>query len=129
MLPHKHFLIAGGLAAIAAFFFQTSLFEGVVWVVIAGIVSVLIDIDAVVAVNVSKQLREEFSNPLDMFRKYEGLLEELKGTGIINILMVTHVILSAAALIVTFVYFEAYLVSVLIGVFSHLLVDVYEMIK
>jgi len=127
MLPHKHFVISSFVIAITALFFQVGWIEGVYWVLIGGAVAMLLDIDAIIAAYTDKKLKGY--GIVQVFRDYEGFLEKLKKTKILNRLMFTHFVLAAAVSVVSFIFARRFFFPVVIGVIVHLFSDVYSLLK
>jgi F0F1-type ATP synthase assembly protein I len=128
MLPHKHFLIAGIVILIAAIFFQVSVFEGILWTAIGGIAAMIIDFDAIIFANISDEFRQ-FSNPIDLSRRYNEFMNLLKSTGKIKILMITHILISVIVLAIAFFFLRNYFIPIVLGIGSHLATDAYSVIK
>ncbi len=125
MLPHKHFLIAEIIILIIGLFFPLSFIGLVKWVLIGGLFAVLIDIDSAILSFFSKELK----NYRNVFKKYDEFMNLLVRTGLIKLLVLTHLLISAVFILGSYLYFDIYLIPISAGVISHLISDMWELRK
>ena len=124
MLPHKHFLISGFFIAILALIVRLDAKTAVLWILIGGLVSAFIDIDSLLLLIFTRDMRlKRFGSLKSMFLNYDELIHVLGKTGKLRFLAITHSMISIAIIIITLFFFSSYLVPVLVGIISHLLSD------
>lgn len=129
MLPHNHFLIASLIIAIAGivFFSELSLIEIGKWILTGALLSAAIDLDVyVLAVLKSKKMEQlkPFKNPIEMYRKFETFMDVMTKTGVLRTVVKTHIISSVLVIVAFYLFFNAYLIPVVLGVLSHLISDI-----
>lgn len=132
MLPHNHFIIAGAVTAPAALMLSPdkSVSQVVAWVVVAGLVSAAIDLDveAMVLLKSRGEPRlQPFRDPLEVYRNFSGFMDTIEATGVLRAAMVTHFLMAALAVLVFYLFSDAYIVPAALGVVSHIISDVPNM--
>ncbi len=127
MLPHNHFLIAAIAISISSAFFSKSLPEVIIWIIVGGFVSAMVDVD-VVAITYWKSRKNEglktFRNPVELFRNYSLFIDTITETGILKMGMVTHMVISILFILLFYVFWSEYFVPVLVGITTHILSDI-----
>jgi len=132
MLPHKHFIIAGALAGPAALILSPETTPATVaaWVAVAGIVSAAIDTDVLALVFIRSGSRpglRPYVNPIEIFRRFDAFMDALADTGTLRIAMVTHFLLAAIAVALSYQYLGNRFLPAVIGVVTHLISDLPNM--
>jgi len=123
-MPHSHFLFTIPFIIIIAllFFPQLGVMDIVKWSVVGGIVSVLVDLDASIVMNVKPQLKK-FRNYVYCTKNYNLFMSTLAKTNMLKVLLMTHILLSILIVLLSYLLFPVYLVPAIIGVSTHLLSD------
>ncbi len=124
MLPHKHFLIAGFFIAVLALIARLDLKTAILWILIGGFVSMIIDIDSIILLAFTKNRKlMRFKSIREIFTNFDGLISAFRETGKLMLLSATHSMISIVIVIITLFFFGDWLVPVLAGVVSHLFSD------
>jgi len=129
MLPHKHFLIAALFTYFAgiSLFSELLLHKMLIWALIAGITSSLVDLDLYSILlfrsGKEKNLRP-FKNPLRIYKQYEMLEKAMIEGGFIKTGLKTHLISSAMIATLSFYLLNSFFTPIVLGLVSHLLSDV-----
>lgn len=129
MLPHNHFLIAGlAISPVALTLFpEMAIREIGEWVVIGGVVSAAIDLDIVTLVFLKSRQEQRlrlFRNPLEIYRRFNLFMDTITDTGVLRSGMRTHLISSAAIILLCQFLAPAYIIPVSIAVLSHIISDI-----
>lgn len=134
MLPHKHFLIAAIIAAPAAMVFAPGrpVINTGEWMLVSGIVSAAIDLDIYTLVLIRSGKKNElkpFRSLAELYRSFDHFMDTIIQTGVRRTAIKTHFIVSIALVVLSYVFWKAYLIPVAIGVASHIISDVPKWIK
>ena len=129
MLPQKHFLIAGlVITPVAITLSHPKSVIGVAeWVLVGGFLSVVIDIDiyALVFLKSKKENRlKPFRNPGQIQRKFKLFMDTITETGVLKTGLKTHLISSAAIILLSYYFFNDYFIPAALGVMSHIISDI-----
>ena len=127
MLPHHHFLISIIIIIpISIIFFPLlSVIEILLWVLISGFVSILIDMDIIILVNIKRDNRlNQFKNPKMIFKEFKLFMDTIDETGVLKIAMITHIIISLSFIVLFFLFINTLFIPCLLGVISHIASDV-----
>jgi Mn2+/Fe2+ NRAMP family transporter len=124
MLPHKHFIISGFFIAILALIARLDVKTALLWILVGGFVSMIIDIDSIVLLAFTRNRKlMRFKSFKEIFLNFDGLISAFRETGKLMLLSATHSMISIVIVVITLLFFSSYLVPVLVGVISHLLSD------
>ena len=132
MLPHHHLLISVIIIIpISIFFFPLlSIIEILLWVLISGFVSILIDLDIIILINVKRDNRlNQFKNPKMIFKEFKLFMDTIDETGVLKIAMITHIIISLSFIAFFFLFINILFIPCLLGVISHIASDVPNIIR
>jgi len=127
MLPHHHFLISVIITIpISIFFFPLlSVIEILLWVLISGFVSILIDMDIIILINIKKDDRlNQFKNPKMIFKEFKLFMDTIDETGVLKTAMITHIIISLSFIVIFYLFINILFIPCLLGVISHIASDV-----
>ncbi len=98
-----------------------------VWAVVAGTVSAAIDLDVVtlILLNASRHppLRR-FLNPLNIFTQFKLFMQTITETGLLKTAMKSHIAIFFLLVILTRLFWPAWLLPVTVAVVTHLLSDI-----
>lgn len=129
MLPHKHFAIAGLVIAPAALLVSPAMsaLEIIKWVFACGLVSAMLDLD-ITAFAMAKARKSAalnpFKRPRNIFRKFDQFMAAALETGILKKALITHLLSSAAIVLIFYFYGMSLFIPVSLGVISHLASDI-----
>jgi hypothetical protein len=126
MLPHHHFILSGLSAGLVGFLFFPG-FDLGLWVFVSGLVSIIIDWDAVALTlwgSKTKKKLQPYRNPVKIFSRYRQYMDALAETGVLKTLIVTHILSSVVIIFVFKYYANDYLTPAVIGVLTHLITDI-----
>lgn len=127
MMPHKHFLVSTILIIfVVLFFFPTlSPIQFLVWILLAGIFSVIVDIDMLILIPLSRDKKilpyRNFSYLNNHFNQFMKLISK---NGIMKTSLKTHILLSLFFIATAYFFINTYFIPIIIGVISHLLSDI-----
>lgn len=127
MLPHHHFLISVIIIIpISIIFFPLlSVVEILLWVLISGFVSILIDMDIIILVNIKRDNRlNQFKNPKMIFKEFKLFMDTIDETGVLKTAMITHIIISLSFIVIFRLFINILFIPCLLGVISHIASDV-----
>ncbi len=127
MLPHKHFIFSAILIIITALFFFPSLSytQMLIWVLIGGALSILVDLDSTILLAISKdKALKPYRNFIYLNKHFNQFIKIIAKNGILRTAAKTHIILSALFVALSYLLWPAYLTPSLIGIASHLLSDI-----
>lgn len=129
MLPQNHFAIAALVIAplTLIFFPEKVVVEVGLWVLIGGLLSATIDLDIITLVRLkskSENRLKPFTDPREIFRKFDLFMDTIYETGVLAIAMKTHVIFSTFIMILFYLSWRSYFMPVALGVGSHLASDI-----
>ena len=128
MMPQYHSVIAAVVTAAVSL----ALYPGnspvtlLVWVVASAIAAAVIDLDVMAHVAVAAKhdpgLRP-WTDPRNVGKDFRGFIEALRAKGILRLAGMTHLVISIAIVILTWLLMPSLLVPVSIGVATHLATD------
>lgn len=127
MLPHHHFLISViVIIPISIIFFPLlSVIEILLWVLISGFVSILIDMDIIILINIKNDDRlNQFKNPKMIFKEFKLFMDTIDETGVLKTAMITHIIISLCFIVFFYLFINILFIPCLLGVISHIASDV-----
>ena len=129
MLPQNHFVVAAGVTLVAVILFYPDLdrWDALIWMVAAGIVAALIDLDVILLVR--RRARddpelEHWKSPLAVTRDFPEFLMMLKRKGLLRTVAWTHLASAVAATLVGYLLLPSLFIPIAIGAWSHLATDV-----
>ena len=127
MLPHVHLIIAAITIAPVAF----TLFGGyqllILWVIVGGLTTLLMDLNAFTLVLVLARSHESlrpYCNPFRIYSDFAGFMTAMAETGTLNTVFTFNLISGAIAPIIVYLVWPALAVPVVLGILTHLLSDV-----
>jgi len=123
MLPQNHFAVAAAvtLVAVVLFYPDLDLQETVVWVLVAGIVAALIDMDVIILVRIKAKDDPELEPWASDFPEF---LMTLHRKGLLRIIKWTHLTIAVVASLVGYFVLPSLFIPIFIGAWSHLATDV-----
>jgi len=129
MLPQNHFAVAAvvTLVTIVLFYPDLDLQDMVVWVLAAGIVAALIDLDVIILVRIKAKddpELEPWANPMEATKDLTAFLVILHKKGLLKIVKWTHLASAVAASLVGYFLLPSLFIPMSIGAWSHLATDV-----
>jgi hypothetical protein len=129
MLPQNHFAVAAvvTLVAIVLFYPDLDLVDAIVWMVAAGIVAALIDVDVMVLVRIKAKEDPElepWANPMEVTKDFPEFLTTLYQKGLFRIIQWTHLGSALAASLVGYLVVPSLFIPIFLGAWSHLATDV-----
>jgi len=127
MLPHAHLIIAAITIAPVAF----TLFGGyklvILWVIVGGLTTLLMDLNAFTLVLVFARSHESlrpYCNPFRIYRDFAGFMTTMAEADTLNTVYRFNLITGAVAPIIVYLFWPGLAVPVVLGVLTHLLSDV-----
>jgi hypothetical protein len=139
MLPQNHFAVAVVVTAVVIVGLVPGMVGDLVddpasgiwpvlaWVVLAGSVAALIDLDVMVIVRRASREDpdlERWTRYSSISGDFKGFIEALSTRGLLRRVAVTHLASAVAATVLAYLVVPGYAVSVAIGAWSHLATDV-----
>jgi len=129
MLPQNHFAVAAAvtLVAVVLFYPDLDLHDTVVWVLVAGIVAALIDMDVIILVRIKAKddpELEPWASPLAVTKDFPEFLMTLHRKGLLRIIKWTHLTIAVVASLVGYFVLPSLFIPIFIGAWSHLATDV-----
>jgi len=129
MLPQNHFALAAvvTLVAVVLFYPDLDIMETVVWVLAAGIIAALIDLDVIILVRMKAKDDpdlEPWASPMDVTKDLTSFLVLLHRKGLLRIVKWTHLASAVVASLVGYFLLPSLFIPIFIGAWSHLATDV-----
>lgn len=129
MLPQNHFVLAAvvTLVAVVLFYPDLDLSGTVVWVLAAGIVAALIDLDVMILVRIKAKddpELEPWADPREVTKDLTAFLVLLHRKGLLRVVKWTHLASAVVASLVGFFLLPSLFIPIFIGAWSHLATDV-----
>jgi hypothetical protein len=129
MLPQNHFAVAAMviLVAVVLFYPDQDLKDTVVWVLAAGIVAALIDLDVIILVRIKAKddpELEPWANPMEATKDLTAFLVLLHKKGLLRIVKWTHLTSALVASLVGYFLLPSLFIPIFLGAWSHLATDV-----
>lgn len=129
MLPQNHFAVAAmvTLVAVVLYYPDQDLKDTVVWVLVAGIVAALIDLDVIILVR--RKARDDpelepWANPMEATKDLTAFLVILHKKGLLRIIKWTHLAIAVVATLVGYFLLPSLFIPMFTGAWSHLATDV-----
>ncbi len=139
MLPQNHFMVAAAITAAVIYGFYPEMIDELLidpasgiwpwltWVVLAGMVAALIDLDVVFIVRRAARTDpelEQWTHYSSISGDFKGFLKTLSRKGLLRTVAVTHVTSAVLATVLAYTLAPELAVPVAIGAWSHLATDV-----
>jgi hypothetical protein len=132
MLPHNHFIVSTLTIGPVAIVYTGNVETVLLWVVVGGLVSMVMDLDVVVLVflrsNEEKRL-QPYRNPLLIYKDFDRFMIVLQETGVRDTVLKTHFMTSALIPPIFYFLWPAVIIPVALEVISHLLTDLADIHK
>ncbi len=129
MLPQSHFAVAAVVTLVAVVLFYPDLdrLDALLWMVVAGVVAALIDIDVILMVR--RRSRDDpelepWASPVAVMRDFPEFIEMLRRKGLLRTIAWTHLASAVAATLVGYLLLPSLFIPIVIGAWSHLATDV-----
>ena len=126
MLPHNHFIVSTLTIAPVAVVYSGKAEEVLLWVLVGGLVSIVMDLDVIILVflrsGAEKRL-QPYRNPLLIFRDFDRFMTVLQETGVRDTVLKIHFMTAAVIPPIFYFLWPAVIIPVALGVISHLLTD------
>jgi hypothetical protein len=129
MLPQNHFAIAAvtTLIVVVLFYPDLDLRGTLIWVLAAGVVAALIDLDVIVLVRVKAKADPElepWASPVEATRDLMSFLVLLQRKGLLGVIKWTHLGSVVVSTLVGFLLLPSLFIPIFVGAWSHLATDV-----
>ncbi len=129
MLPQNHFAVAAlvTLVAIVLFYPDLNLGDTLVWMMVAGIVAALIDLDVIILVRMKAKDDPELEpwvSPREATKDLTSFLVLLHKKGLLRTVKWTHMGIAVAATLVGYLILPSLFIPIFLGAWSHLATDV-----
>jgi len=139
MLPQNHFMVAAVVTAAVIYGFYPEMIEDLLndpssgiwpllgWVVLAGTVAALIDLDVIILTRRAARTDPElvpWSDPMVATKDLEAFLVVIYRKGLFRVVMWTHLAFGVVVTLLAYLLAPSVLVPVAIGAWSHLATDV-----
>lgn len=127
MMPHKHFIVSTIFVVLIIwlFFPSFSYTQILIWIIIAGIFSIIVDFDSAFLLYTSKDKKlKPFKNFFYLNRHFNQFMKIIAKNGIMKTALRTHIILSVIYVLIAYFFIYSYFIPISIGVASHLLSDI-----
>jgi hypothetical protein len=129
MMPQNHFAVAAvvTLVAVVLFYPDLDLQDTLVWILVAGIVAALIDMDVIIIVRVKAKDDpdlEPWADPREATKDLTGFLVLLQKKGILRTVKFTHMGIAVGATIMGYFMVPDLFLPIVLGVWSHIATDV-----
>jgi len=129
MLPQNHFAVAAvvTLLAVVLFYPDLDLTDTVIWILVAGIMAAVIDLDVIILVRMKAKddpELEPWANPIAVTKDFPEFLMMLHRKGLLRIIKWTHLTIAVVASLVGYFLLPSLFIPILIGAWSHLATDV-----
>lgn len=129
MLPWNHFIVAAVVASVVVVLFYPDLdiIDTLIWILAAGIVAALIDMDVILLVRRKAKDDpdlEPWTSPLEVTKDFPEFLQMLHRKGLLSIIKWTHLGSAVVASLVGYLLLPSLFIPMVIGAWSHLATDV-----
>jgi hypothetical protein len=129
MLPQNHFAVAAvvTLVVVVLFYPDLDLVDTIIWIVVAGVVAALIDLDVIVLVRMKAKEDpelEQWASPMKVTKDFPEFLATLERKGLLRIVKWTHLGIAVVASVVGYLLSPALFIPIFLGAWSHLATDV-----
>ncbi|UCC92491.1 MAG: hypothetical protein JSW25_07420 [Thermoplasmata archaeon] len=129
MLPQNHFAVAAvvTLVAVVLFYPDLDLVDTLVWIVVAGVVAAIIDLDVIILVRLKAKEDpelEQWANPMEATKDFPEFLATLYRKGLFRIIQWTHLGIAIVATMIGYLWLPDYFIPIFIGAWSHIVSDV-----
>ena len=127
MMPHKHFIVSTIFVVLIVWLFFPSLSYAQIgiWILIAGLFAILVDMDSAFLLYASKDKKlKPFRNYFYLNSHFNQFMKLISDNGIMKTALRTHIIFSAICIAIAYLFIHTYLIPITIGVLSHLLSDI-----
>ncbi len=129
MLPQNHFAVAAlvTLVAIVLFYPDLNLGDTLVWMMVAGVVAALIDLDVIILVRLKAKDDPELEpwvSPREVTKDLTSFLVLLHKKGLLRTVKWTHVAIAVVATVVGYLILPSLFIPIFLGAWSHLATDV-----
>jgi hypothetical protein len=129
MLPQNHFLVAVVVTLVAVVLFYPDLdwVDALVWILVAGIVAAIIDLDVMIYVRMKAKDDPELRpwvNPAAVSKDLKTFLVLLSRKGLLSTIKYTHVASAVFASLIGYFALPSLFIPIVIGAWSHLMTDI-----
>ena len=129
MLPQNHFAVAAVivLAAVVLFYPDLDLMDTLVWVLAAGIVAAIIDMDVIILVRMKAKEDPElepWASPVAVTKDFPEFLMTLHRKGLLGTIKWTHLAQAVVASLLGYLVLPSVFIPLFIGAWSHMATDV-----
>ncbi len=129
MLPQSHFAVAAVVTLVAVVLYHPDLdrLDALLWMVVAGVVAALIDLDVILLVRSRARddpELEPWASPIAVTRDFPEFLGMLRRKGLLRTIAWTHLASAVAATLVGYLLLPSLFIPIVIGAWSHLATDV-----
>ena len=129
MLPQNHFAVAAlvTIVAIVLFYPDLNLRDTLVWMMVAGIVAALIDLDVIILVRRKAKDDPELEpwvSPREATKDLTSFLVLLHKKGLLRIVKWTHMGIAVVATLIGYFVMPSLFIPIFLGAWSHLATDV-----
>jgi hypothetical protein len=129
MMPQNHFLVAAIITVLFIMMYHPELdrAEATTWVLVAGLVAALIDVDVILMVRLKARTDPELRPYTDMrvvAKDLQAMLSLLHWKGLLVKVAVPHVISASLLTVASYFLAPSIFIPVFLGAWSHLVSDV-----
>jgi hypothetical protein len=129
MLPQNHFLVAALVTLVAVVLLYPDLdwAGALAWILVAGVVAAVIDLDVMVYVRMRAREDPElepWASPAAVMRDFSGFLGMLRRKRILRIIARTHIASAVVATLVGYFLLPSLFIPIAVGAWSHMATDV-----
>ena len=128
MLPQDHFLVSAVVMVPVAMVFPAQNHIGLVGLgLISGVVAALIDLDVIVLIYLKGKEYPSmrlFYNPTKIFTQFKLFMDTFAQSGLLKVAMKTHMVIFFALPVLTYIFFPAYFLPVIVASITHFLCDI-----
>lgn len=129
MLPQNHFAVAAVVTLVAVVLFYPDLdpTDTLVWIVVAGIVAALIDMDVIILVRMKAKddpELEPWANPVAVTKDFPEFLMTLHRKGLLGTIKWTHLTQAVVASLVGYFVLPSLFIPIFLGAWTHMATDV-----
>ena len=129
MLPHYHAIIAATTVIFVSLllFPDMTIPDTIMWTIVGSIIAAIIDLDAIILVNIKSKKEpalQRFQSIKTIAADFNEFINTIAETGILKIILSTHVIFSVIIALLFYVFLPSFLIPVALGIITHLLSDI-----
>lgn len=129
MMPQNHFVVAAVVTLVAVVLFYPDLgwSEAVAWMLVAGIVAAVIDMDVILIVRRAARDDPDLEPWTDIrmvAKDFPEFLMMLSRKGLLRTVSITHVTIAVTATVLAYLLAPSLFIPVTLGAWSHMATDV-----